>query len=123
MAAACRARGIFGFIIDGTVRDIPDLIQMNFPVFARGTMPRGNLIAEGILDQLIECGDVSVSSQDMVFADTTGIVVFPISKAEFIYKKAAAITMNAVTIRQKISQGQGLLEIPEFAESDPAHTA
>lgn len=116
MASACLSRGIVGLIIDGSVRDVPDLIRMNFPVFARGSTPRGNATYEGTLNQPIQCGGILVNPDDIVFADATGIVVFPKIKAEAIYKQAIVITTTEMGIHQQMMEGKGLLEIPAFKE-------
>lgn len=116
MAIACQMRGIVGVIIDGAVRDVPDMIRMGFPMFARGSMPKGNAFYEGTLNQPIQCGGITVNPDDMIFADATGIVVFPQAKAEAIYKQALFIASNEIGLHQKMSQGLGLLEIPEFSE-------
>ena len=42
-ATSCRARGIAGVVIDGACRDKRDIIEMNYPVFARGVCPNGTL--------------------------------------------------------------------------------
>src|SRR3954452_4393330 len=36
-------RRIAGFIVDGLVRDLPEIATLDFPVFARGTTPIGPL--------------------------------------------------------------------------------
>ena len=41
MALACQLRGIAGLVTDGSVRDSARLIEMGFPVFARGLNIRG----------------------------------------------------------------------------------
>lgn len=117
MALACQLKGIVGAVIDGAVRDVPDMIEMQFPIFARGTMPRGNRIAHGVLGNSIQFGGVTVTPEDMIFADATGIVFFSKSKAEVIYNQAVSISINELGIRQKMSQGLNLLEIPAFPES------
>src|SRR5215468_322217 len=36
ISTKAKHRGISGFVVDGFVRDLPDLIELDFPVFARG---------------------------------------------------------------------------------------
>src|SRR5258708_6594603 len=36
-------RGIAGFVVDGYIRDLPDILELDFPIFARGTTSIGPL--------------------------------------------------------------------------------
>ena len=45
-------RGIAAFVIDGYVRDLPEIMPLDFPVFARGTTPIGPLHRGPGRDQL-----------------------------------------------------------------------
>jgi regulator of RNase E activity RraA len=71
-------RGIAGFLVDGLIRDLPDVIALNFPVFARGTTPVGPLHrGPGEINYPITCGGVVVNPGDLVVADGAGVVVVP----------------------------------------------
>jgi RraA family protein len=71
-------RGIAGFIVDGLIRDLPEVVALDFPVFARGTTPVGPLHrGPGEINYAICCGGVVVSPGDLVVADAAGIVVIP----------------------------------------------
>jgi regulator of RNase E activity RraA len=71
-------RGIAGFIVDGLVRDMPGIEDLDFPVFARGTTPVGPLHrGPGEINCSIACGGVVVNPGDVVVADISGIVVVP----------------------------------------------
>src|SRR5581483_299261 len=39
MATAMRSRGLAGAVIDGSVRDTPQIAKLQFPVFSRGVAP------------------------------------------------------------------------------------
>lgn len=71
-------RGIAGFVIDGMVRDLPGIKELDFPVFARGTTPIGPLHrGPGEINYPICCGGVVVMAGDVVVADAAGVVVVP----------------------------------------------
>ncbi len=73
-----RHRGIAGFIVDGLVRDMPGIEDLDFPVFARGTTPVGPLHrGPGEINCPISCGGVVVNPGDVVVADVSGIVIVP----------------------------------------------
>ena len=71
-------RGIAGFVVDGLVRDLPGIRELNFPVFARGVTSIGPLHrGPGEINFPICCGGVVVNPGDLVIADVAGIVVVP----------------------------------------------
>ena len=71
-------RGIAGFIIDGLVRDLPGIIPLDMPVFARGTSPIGPLHrGPGEINYPISCGGIVVNPGDIITADAAGVVVVP----------------------------------------------
>jgi regulator of RNase E activity RraA len=39
MATAMKVRGLAGAIVDGSVRDTPQIRKLQFPVFSRGVVP------------------------------------------------------------------------------------
>jgi RraA family protein len=71
-------RGIAGFIVDGLIRDLPEIQGLDFPVFACGTTPIGPLHrGPGEINFPICCGGVVVNPGDIMVADGAGIVVVP----------------------------------------------
>jgi 4-hydroxy-4-methyl-2-oxoglutarate aldolase len=114
MALACQVRGIAGVVIDGAVRDVEDIINMGFPVFARGAVPHGNAAQTGTLNQSIQCGGIQVNPGDMIFADATGVLAFPQTKAQAIYEQAVVIANAELGFVQKLNEGKTLLQTPEF---------
>ena len=114
MVLACQVRGIAGVVIDGAVRDIEDIINMNFPVFALGGFPRGNTTKKGVLNQPIQCGGIQVNPGDFIFADASGVLAFPAEKAQAIYDQAVFIANSELGFVQKLNEGKTLLQIPDF---------
>jgi regulator of RNase E activity RraA len=84
-------RGIAGFVVDGLVRDMPGIEDLDFPVFARGTTPVGPLHrGPGEINCPIACGGVVVNPGDVIVADISGIVVVPQNWAEDILRRLEA---------------------------------
>ncbi|MGB3308940.1 MAG: RraA family protein [Nodosilinea sp.] len=89
VCAIAQKRGIAGFVIDGVIRDIAEVREAQFPVFARGLMPvPGQKKQLGRLSQPIVCGGVPVSPGDVVVADEEGIVVIPVAQQEDVWQAA-----------------------------------
>ena len=71
-------RKIAGFVVDGLVRDLPGILEIDYPVFARGTTPVGPLHrGPGEVNFPICCGGVVVNPGDLIVADAAGVVVVP----------------------------------------------
>jgi 4-hydroxy-4-methyl-2-oxoglutarate aldolase len=82
--ANARAKGAAGIIIDGGTRDLADLVEMNFPTFARFVTPvlaHGRFQVHGFNDPITVSGQVGervlVEPGDYVVADDDGAVVVP----------------------------------------------
>ncbi len=84
-------RGIAGFIVDGYIRDLPEIVPLDFPVFARGTTPIGPLHrGPGEINYPICCGGVVVNPGDIVVADGFGVVIVPRESADDILERLQA---------------------------------
>jgi regulator of RNase E activity RraA len=84
-------RGIAAFVIDGYMRDLPEIVPLDFPVFARGTTPIGPLHrGPGEINYPICCGGVVVNPGDIVVADGFGVVIVPRDNAEDILQRLQA---------------------------------
>ncbi|MFJ7494581.1 RraA family protein [Streptomyces sp. NPDC097727] len=78
VCAVAQRRGIAAFVTDGVIRDLAEVREMGFPVFARGVIPvPGAKKAIAPLNGPVRCGGVSVDAGDIVVADEEGIVVTP----------------------------------------------
>ncbi|QUJ70475.1 RraA family protein (plasmid) [Photobacterium sp. GJ3] len=90
VCAVAKRRGIKGFVIDGVIRDLSDIENMQFPVFAKGLYPvPGKKDVYSELGAPITCGGVRVSTGDIVVADVEGIVVIPQSRLDDVYQLAS----------------------------------
>lgn len=90
VCAVAKNRGIKGFIIDGVIRDLGEISDMEFPVFAKGVHPvpgKKDVYCE--LGVSITCGGVKVSTGDIIVADVEGIVVIPKERREEVFLLAS----------------------------------
>jgi regulator of RNase E activity RraA len=79
MGTAMFSRGFAGAVIDGGVRDLPQLKKIGFPVFATGPVPSTSVshYRFGGMNIPIECDGVKVVANDIIVADQDGVVVVP----------------------------------------------
>jgi regulator of RNase E activity RraA len=84
-------RGVAAFVVDGVIRDLAEVREHGFPVFARGVIPiPGAKDAIGVLNGPVRCGGVLVRPGDVVVADEEGIVVVPAGRADAVLQAAEA---------------------------------
>jgi 4-hydroxy-4-methyl-2-oxoglutarate aldolase len=90
MATAMKVRGFAGAVIDGSVRDLPQIAKIQFPVFSRGVAPSTtiNHYRFAGVNVPVTCSGVKVNAGDMVSADEDGVVVVPKARAAETLKKA-----------------------------------
>ncbi|WP_128432226.1 RraA family protein [Streptomyces cyaneus] len=91
VCAVARRRGVAGFVADGLIRDLSEVREMGFPVFARGVIPiPGGKSVVRPLNERVRCGGVAVDAGDVVVADEEGVVVVPGARREEILTAARA---------------------------------
>ena len=86
---ACQAVGYEGIVIDGCTRDRDGNIELGFPVYSRGFMPRGPIKKnEGNINTPIMCGGVKVNPGDLVVGDSDGVCVIPVEYIDVVLAEA-----------------------------------
>ncbi|MCD7441209.1 RraA family protein [Streptomyces lincolnensis] len=95
VCAVAQRRGIAGFVADGLIRDLAEVRDLRFPVYARGIIPiPGTKAAVTPLGEPVRCGGVTVAPGDIVVADEEGVVTVP----------AARHTETLTTARAKLAK-------------------
>jgi regulator of RNase E activity RraA len=79
LSTAAFNRGCVGAIVDGAVRDIAKMREMQFPVFALATSPYDSKDRQCVtkIDIPVEIDEVLFHPGELVIADIDGIVVVP----------------------------------------------
>jgi regulator of RNase E activity RraA len=90
MATAMKVRGLTAAVVDGSIRDLPQIGRLQFPVFSRGVAPSttiNHFRFAGVNIPVI-CAGVRVNAGDIIVADEDGVVAVPKAQAADILKKA-----------------------------------
>jgi regulator of RNase E activity RraA len=112
MGTAMAARGYAGAVVDGGVRDIPQLKRIQFPVYALGPVPStsvGHYRFAGA-DISIVCDGVEVNPGDIIVADQDGVVVVPKARAADILIKAQALDNSEHSMYPFIEKYHSIVE-------------
>ncbi len=112
MGTAMAARGYAGAVVDGGVRDVPQLKRIQFPVYALGPVPStsvGHYRFAGA-DISIVCDGVEVDPGDIIVADQDGVVVVPKAHAADILIKAQALDNSEHSMYPFIEKYHSIVE-------------
>ncbi|HLA83925.1 MAG TPA: hypothetical protein VJL29_03950 [Thermoguttaceae bacterium] len=100
-------RKIAGFVVDGLVRDLPGIVPLDLPVFARGTTSLGPLHrGPGEINYPVCCGGIVVHPGDVLVADSAGIVVIPWSITEELLGRLKEYQATMADYLEGVRRGQ-----------------
>ena len=105
VTSKAKHRGIAAFVIDGLIRDLPDVREVGLPVFARGETPIGPLHrGPGEINYPVSCGGIVVNPGDIIVGDETGIVVvrqeFAEETLQRLYEQKAALDPYVASVKK-----------------------
>lgn len=113
LSTASRARGARGAVMDGFVRDVKRIVDMQFPVFAAGMRPVDSRGRSVVLDYdvPIVCAGVAVRSGDIVFGDIDGVAIIPQEVAEEVVARALGKIRREDDSRADLQAGAYLRDV------------
>lgn len=112
MSTAMKYRGLAGAVVDGGMRDTPQVTKLQFPVFSRGVVPSTtvNHYRFAGKDIPVTCAGVQVRPNDIVVADMDGIVVVPKEHAAEVLKKAQDLDQSEHSMYPYIEKYKSIRE-------------
>ena len=94
-------KGVLGTIMHGTCRDVEEIRECGYPVWAKGVCPRRsrNDFTFGTINEPIEVTGVKIKKNDIIVADQSGVVCIPEEMIE-----------ETLNLLKKISKQEDILE-------------
>ncbi|MGB0748834.1 MAG: 4-carboxy-4-hydroxy-2-oxoadipate aldolase/oxaloacetate decarboxylase [Magnetospiraceae bacterium] len=112
LATSLMARGGKGLIIDGGVRDVRDLTEMNFPVWSKAVFAQGTVKETlGSVNIPVVCANELVNPGDVIIADDDGVCVVRREEAAEVLKKAQDREAKEEEKRRRLAAGELGLDI------------
>jgi regulator of RNase E activity RraA len=104
---AAKLKGIAGLVAHGGVRDLEEMVELAFPVFARHMTPltgRSRLAVTAV-NEPVSCGGVRVRPGDAIVADGSGVVCIPAEHAAKVAELAESYSRDDAAAAEELKKG------------------
>ena len=107
-----KMKGLQGVVIDGATRDLAQIREAKFPVFARGVSPSQSYkrLQTFCVNREIQCGRVQVCPGDIVVGDDDGVAIIPREKAEDVLELTKEKARYVEKMMKQLKKGKSFEE-------------
>jgi 4-hydroxy-4-methyl-2-oxoglutarate aldolase len=107
LATQAKARGVAGLLIDGSVRDVDELVEIGLPIWARWIRVRGaGKDVPGTIDEPVIVGGARIAAGDTVVLDADGAAVVARERVGEVLDAARAREEKERVKRAKLQAGE-----------------
>ena len=107
LATQAKARGVAGLLIDGSVRDVEELVEIGLPIWARWIRVRGaGKDVPGTIDEPVIVGGARIAAGDTVVLDADGAAVVAQERVDEVLEAAQAREEKERVKRAKLQAGE-----------------
>jgi regulator of RNase E activity RraA len=107
MSLGAQKLGLAGLVVDGAIRDVAEIGERTFPVYARGVSHRGPYKdGPGAINVEVTVGGMVVRPGDIVVGDRDGLCAFPQALATEVIAKALKQHAAEEATIQAINEGR-----------------
>jgi 4-hydroxy-4-methyl-2-oxoglutarate aldolase len=100
------AQGVAALLVDGSVRDVEDLVEIGLPVWARWIRVRGAAKdTPGTLDEPVTVGGQRIAAGDIVVLDGDGAAVVAVDRIDAVLEAALEREERELVKREKLRAG------------------
>lgn len=101
--------GAVAVVTDGLVRDVPGILRVGLPVFARGIVPNSCFKhGPGSINDRVVCAGAVVGPGDILVGDQDGIAVVPCADAPHVVQRLEVVREREAAAEAKIARGERL---------------
>lgn len=118
-ATAAKLRGVAGIVVDGGVRDLPEIVDSGMDLFVKHAVPvSGRTRVRTAATQVaIKLENVAVHPGDILVGDSTGVVCIPRARLDEVFALAEKAEAKDRVIFEHVRTGKGLREAARIAQA------
>ncbi|WP_321866458.1 RraA family protein [Paraburkholderia tropica] len=110
--------GLAGLVVDGAIRDVAEIGERDFPLYARGVTHRGPYKdGPGEINVPVCVDGMVVHPGDIVVGDQDGLLAIPQADAESVIEKARAVVKAEAETMRAMREGRWSREFVDALES------
>jgi RraA family protein len=99
--------GLAGLIVDGAIRDVAEIRDRDFPVYASGVTHRGPYKdGPGEINVPVSVGGMVVNPGDIIVGDQDGLLAIPPADAEEVIEKALVVLRKEAETMRAMREGR-----------------
>jgi 4-hydroxy-4-methyl-2-oxoglutarate aldolase len=107
LATQARARGAAALLVDASVRDVDELVEMGLPIWARWVRVRGaDKEVSGAIGDAVTVGGARIRQGDVVVLDVDGAAVVEAERVEEVLEAARERAQREQSKRAKLEAGE-----------------
>jgi 4-hydroxy-4-methyl-2-oxoglutarate aldolase len=112
---AAQAKGLAGCVTNAAIRDVDEIRELRFPVYAAGTAVRGtNKNHPGWINIPIALGDAIVRPGDLVLGDSDGLLIVAVEELQSVAEKASAKRLQEIKKEDRLRSGESIKQVMGF---------
>ncbi|HEY5900706.1 MAG TPA: RraA family protein [Burkholderiales bacterium] len=109
---AAQAKGLAGVVTNAAVRDLDEIRQARFPVYAPGSAVRGTAKSHpGWMNVPLAIGDAIVRPGDIVLGDADGLLIVPAEQAAEICARAVEKRKQEESREARLRAGESIKSV------------
>ncbi|OFW55467.1 MAG: bifunctional hexulose-6-phosphate synthase/ribonuclease regulator [Candidatus Solincola sediminis] len=111
-----------GLVLDGAIRDTPEIRSLNFPAFSRLRMPTaGEPKGFGEINVAVKIGGRRVFPGDWLVGDDDGVILIPRDKVVEVANRAMDVLEKENRLRGEIEAGSTLSQVAYLEKWEKRH--
>jgi regulator of RNase E activity RraA len=113
LSTAAKVKGVVGVVMDGVTRDVDQILDLGFPVFAVGFSPLDSAGRQEVVEHGVPmtCGMAEITPGDWIVGDVMGVVVIPKDMVDQVVELAEAKDAGESTVREELLRGDDIGEV------------